>query len=597
MSFLSCRAALCASLAIGLSLPGAALAQQKAEPKKAETIRSGVVEYTPVDRRKGPTIAGNYLAARHAHVERDAGAAASFYRSALRADPKNTELLDRAFISTLADGDIDEAVKLAEKILLTDKANRIARLVVGVRALKQKNYAAAQQNINQSVRGPITDLVAALLSGWAATGAGEVTKAAASIDKLAGPEWYPIFKDLHLGLMYDMTNRGKEAGARLERAYKLDDSALRVVDSYGRWLSRNDKPEAAAAVYEAFDKKLARHPLVMEGIKEAKAGKKMPPLVASPQAGGAEALYGIGASLTRRGAEDLALVYLQLALYLEPTHALALLSLGDLYETVKRPQLAIKAYERVPANSLLKRNAQIQLATNLDTVERSEDGIKILKDLTAENPKDIESIMALGNIERGKKKFAECGETYTLGIDALPVINEQSWVFFYFRGICYERSKQWPKSEADLKKALELKPEQPHVLNYLGYSWIDQHINLDEGMKMIRRAVEQRPDDGYIVDSLGWAYYRIGNYEEATKHLERAIDLRPEDPTINDHLGDAYWKVGRKLEARFQWSHARDLKPEAEELPKIEAKIKDGLPEEKEPTAASNEVKKDGRGG
>ena len=387
--------------------------------------------------------------------------------------------------------------------------------------------------------------------------------AAANVDKLAGPEWYPIFKDLHVGLMYDFANKPKEAGARLERAYKLDDFALRVVDAYGRWLSRNDTADAAAAVYEAFDKKLARHPLVVDGIREAKAGKKMPPLIHSAQAGAAEALYGIGASLTRRGAEDLALVYLQLALYLEPTHALALLSLGDLYETVKRPQLAIKAYERVPANSLLKRNAQIQLATNLDTVERSEDGIKILKGLTEENPKDIESIMALGNIERGKKKFAECGDTYTLGIDALPSINDQSWVFFYFRGICYERSKQWPKSEADLKKALELKPEQPHVLNYLGYSWIDQGINLDEGMKMIRRAVEQRPDDGYIVDSLGWAYYRIGNFEEATKHLERAIDLRPEDPTINDHLGDAYWKVGRKLEAKFQWAHARDLKPEA----------------------------------
>jgi tetratricopeptide (TPR) repeat protein len=596
MSSLPCRAALCASLAIGLSLPATAFAQQKSE-KKLESIRSGVVEFTPIDRRKGPKIAGNYLAARHASVERDAGAAASFYRSALREDPKNTELLDRAFISTLADGDIDEAVKLAEKILQTDKANRIARLVVGVRALKQKQYAAAQQNINQSVRGPITDLVAALLSGWAVMGAGDVKTAAANIDKLAGPEWYPIFKDLHIGLMYDLANKPKEAGQRLERAFKLDDSALRVVDSYGRWLSRNDKPEAAVAVYEAFDKKLARHPLVLEGIRDTKAGKKLPPLINSPQAGAAEALYGIGASLTRRGAEDLALVYLQLALYLEPTHALGLLSLGDLYETVKRPQLAIKAYERVPANSPLKRNAQIQLATNLDTVERSEDGIKILKGLTEENPKDIESIMALGNIERGKKKFAECGETYTLGIDALPVINEQSWVFYYFRGICFERSKQWPKSEADLKKALELKPEQPHVLNYLGYSWIDQGINLDEGMKMIRRAVEQRPDDGYIVDSLGWAYYRIGNFEEATKHLERAIDLRPEDPTINDHLGDAYWKVGRKLEAKFQWAHARDLKPEPEELPKIEAKIKDGLPDDKEPTAAANDVKKDDKGG
>ena len=131
-----------------------------------------------------------------------------------------------------------------------------------------------------------------------------------------------------------------------------------------------------------------------------------------------------------------------------------------------------------------------------------------------------------------------------------------------------------------MRKALELQPEQPHVLNYLGYSWIDQGINLDEGMKMIKRAVDQRPDDGYIVDSLGWAYYRIGNYEDAVKNLERAIDLKPEDPTINDHLGDAYWRVGRTLEAKFQWAHARDLKPEPEELPKIEAKIENGLPDD-----------------
>jgi tetratricopeptide (TPR) repeat protein len=602
MSFLFRRAALLGSLALavalpGVVLPGAAVAQHKPEKKKVEAVRSGPVEMTPIDRKDRTSIAGDYLAARHASVERDAGAAASFYLAALRADPKNAELLDRAFISTLAGGEIDEAVKLAERIIQVDKANRVARLVLGVRALKHKQYAAAQQNVNQSVRGPITDLVAALLSGWAAMGAGDMKGAAGGIDKLAGPEWYPIFKDLHLGLMYDLANRPKEAGARLERAYKLDDSALRVVDSYGRWLSRNKSGEAAAQLYEAFDKKLPRHPLVLEGLRETKAGKKMAMLVTSPQQGAAEALYGIGASLTRRGAEDLALVYLQLALYLDPTHALAMLSLGDLYESIKRPQLAIKVYEHVPADSLLKRNAQIQLATNLDAVDRSEEGIKVLKDLIAENPKDIESIMALGNIERGKKKFAECADTYSLGIDALPAITDANWVLYYFRGICYERSKQWPKSEADLKRALELKPEQPHVLNYLGYSWIDQGVNLDEGMKMIRRAVDQRPDDGYIVDSLGWAYYRIGHYEEAVKQLERAIDLRPEDPTINDHLGDAYWKVGRTLEARFQWQHAKDLKPEPEELPKIEAKIRDGLPEAKEPTAAANDVKKDDKGG
>lgn len=548
---------------------------------------------------KSLTTAGSYLAARHASVERDATSAAAFYRSALRTDPKNNELLDRAFISSLADGDIEEAVKLADRILLIDKSNRVARLVVGVRDLKLKKYAAAQSNINQSIRGPITDLVATLLSGWASFGAGDSKTAIANIDRLVGPEWYPIFKDLHAGLLLDLAGKHKEAGARFERAYKLDDSALRVADGYARWLSRNKDDAAAQAVYENFNAKLARHPLVLEGIRDTKAGKKLTPLADSPQAGAAEALYGIGASLTRRGGEDLALVYLQLALYLKPDHSLALLSLADLYESVKKPAMAIKVYERVPATSPLKRNAQIQQATDLDAVDRSEEAIKILKGVISEDPKDLEAIMALGNIERGKKKFADCAQTYTQGIDVQAAQGDKpNWVSFYFRGICQERSKQWAKAEADMRKALSLQPEQPHVLNYLGYSWIDQGINLDEAMKMIKRAVDQRPDDGYIVDSLGWAYFRIGNYEEAVKTLERAIDLKPEDPTINDHLGDAYWRVGRTLEAKFQWQHAKDLKPEAEELPKIEAKLENGLPDDVTPSAASNDRKKeDGKGG
>ena len=575
-----------------LAVPGPLAAQTPGHPA------DNSVQFPNSRDLKSLTMSGSYLAARHASVERDASSAATFYRSALRTDPKNNELLDRAFISSLADGDIDEAVKLADRILTMDKSNRVARLVVGVRDLKQKKYAAAQLNINQSIRGPITDLVATLLSGWASYGAGDTKSAIANIDKLTGPEWYPIFKDLHAGMILELANKEKDAGARFERAYKLDDSMLRVAEAHARWLSRNKDSVAAKAVYEAFDKKLARHPLVLEGLRETKAGKKLSPLVDSPQSGAAEALYGIGATLTRRGGEDLALVYLQLALYLAPNHPLALLSLADLYESVKKPAMAIKIYERVPANSPLKRNAQIQLATNLDTADRSDEAIKILKTVTTEDSRDLEAIMALGNIERGRKKFADCAQTYSLGIDALPSNNDKAnSVYYYYRGICEERSKQWSKAEADMRKALELQPEQPHVLNYLGYSWIDQGINLDEGMKMIKRAVEQRPDDGYIVDSLGWAYYRIGNYEDAVKHLERAIDLKPEDPTINDHLGDAYWRIGRTLEARFQWAHARDLKPEPEELPKIEAKLENGLPEDTSSAASADKKKEDGRGG
>ena len=579
------------SMAIVL-LAGPALAQTSGAADASKTA-----QYPTSRDLQESTTAGSYLAARHASVDRDAGSAAAFYRSALRSDPKNNDLLDRAFISSLADGDIDEAVKYADRILGIDKNNRVARLVVGVRALKQKQYALAQQNINQSVRGPITDLVATLLASWASFGAGNTPAAIASIDKLTGPEWYPIFKDLHAGLIYELANKQKDAGARFERAYKLDDSALRVTDAYGRWLSRNKDDAAAVDVYEKFDKKLARHPLVVEALREAKAGRKLAPLVDSVQSGAAEALYGIGASLTRRGGEDLALVYLQLALYLHPNHALALLSLGDLYESVKKPQMALKVYERVPANSPLKRNAQIQLATDLDAVDRSDEALKILKGVTSDDPKDIEAIMALGNIERSRKKFEDCANTYSQGIDATDA-DKPNWILFYFRGICEERSKQWPKAEADLKKALSLQPEQAHVLNYLGYSWIDQGINLDDAMAMIRRAVDQRPDDGFIVDSLGWAYYRIADYDNAVKNLERAIDLKPEDPTINDHLGDAYWRVGRRLEAKFQWQHAKDLKPEPEELPKIEAKIRDGLPDEPPAAAASADKKKDaGKGG
>jgi Flp pilus assembly protein TadD len=181
-------------------------------------------------------------------------------------------------------------------------------------------------------------------------------------------------------------------------------------------------------------------------------------------------------------------------------------------------------------------------------------------------------------------------------IDQLASPTRANWNVFYSRGICNERSKDWPAAEADFKKALELFPDRADVLNYLGYSWIDQGVNLDEGMRMIRRAVEQKPDDGYIVDSLGWAYYRLGNFDEAVKHLERAVEIRPEDPTINDHLGDAYWKVGRQLEAKFQWSHAAALKPDPDELKKIEEKLKSGMPDDGPGATAEQKTKSDNGG-
>ena len=361
----------------------------------------------------GLTASGSYLAARHAGQQRDASSAAAYYRNALKRDPKNVELLDRAFLSFLVGGNIDEAVKLAEPVASADKSDRVAHLVLGVNALKQAKYPIARRELAQSIRGPITDLTATLLSAWSLTGSGDNKGAVAAIDKLAGPDWYAIFKDLHAGMILELAGNKAEAGKRFERAYKLDSSALRVVEAYGSWVSRNKSVPEALAVFEAFDKVLPRHPLVVQAMNKLKAGEKLTPLVATAQAGAAEALYGLGASLGRRGGEDLGLVYLQLSLHLSPNHALALLSLADLYESLKKPEMALAVYQRIPANSPLHRNAAIQMAANLDALERADEAEKQLASIIAQDPKDLEAVTALGNIQRGHKKFAECADTYS----------------------------------------------------------------------------------------------------------------------------------------------------------------------------------------
>jgi len=210
----------------------------------------------------------------------------------------------------------------------------------------------------------------------------------------------------------------------------------------------------------------------------------------------------------------------------------------------------------------------------------------------AAHPQNPDALTALADLQRSRKLYAESALTYTRALDLMSKPERSQWALYYCRGIANERSKNWPKAESDLKRALELNPDQPEVLNYLGYSWVDQGVNLDEAFRMLRRAVDLDGRNGYVVDSLGWSYYRLGRYDEAVKELEKAVDLKPADPVINDHLGDAYWRVGRKLEAQFQWNHARDLNPEPEDLPKILDKIKNGLGDN--PTVANKEANKGG---
>jgi tetratricopeptide (TPR) repeat protein len=542
--------------------------------------------------------AGNYLAGRVAKANRDMDAASVYYRAALRADPKNEDLLEFSFLSELAKGSIDNAVPLAERLLSVDRSSRIARLALAARSLKHNRYALARTQLSRAINGPIGDLTATLMSAWALAGAGQTKKAATTVTLLQGPDWYVVFKDLHAGLIYDFGGNRKEAGKHLARAYKYDSGSIRTVDAYARWLSRNGKMDEAKKVYEDFAKSYPDHPLVEMALAELNAGKQLAPMIKTPAAGAAEALFGLGTALGKQGGEDIGLVYLQLSVYLDPNHPLSLLSLADIYENMKKPELAVEAYDRIPENSPIKRNAEIQRALDLEVLEKHDEATKVLDQIIAKDPGDREAIIALGNVQRSRKMYKEAAETYTKAIDQVKEPTKRDWGMFYFRGISYERAKNWPLAEKDLEKALELYPNQPQVLNYLGYSWVDQGLHLDKAIKMIRKAVELRPNDGYIVDSLGWAQYRLGHYQEASDALERAIELKPEDPVINDHLGDVYWKVGRQLEAHFQWRHARDNKPEPEDLVRIEEKMKNGLQDKPASKAGAVETPpKDAKGG
>ena len=541
----------------------------------------------------GESPAGNYLAALVAGAERDTVAAATFFREALRFDPRNPKLIERAFVAAVSNGNMPDAFNLAERLVAREPENSLAHLALGIRAIKAKQYAAARAHFAKGGAGQQRDITATLLTAWCYQGEGHTRRALELVDRLRD-ENFSVFRNYHAGLIASVANNTGEATKRMKAAYEADKSTLRLVDAYARLLARHGDRDEAIKVYEAFDQILPNHPFVVAALGDLRAGKPLEPVVKNAEQGAAEVLYGLGAAGGRQGDELAAMIYLRLSLYLAPQNSLAIITLADIYERIKQNEQAIDVYGMVREDDPLRTTADIQTGLILEALGRSDDAANYLKRIVTEHPKDEDALSALGNLQRAHKQYAEAIETYTHALNETSKPEKANWPLYYFRGISYEREKKWPQAEADFRQALALYPDQPLVLNYLGYSWVDQGMNLDEAFVMLHRAVELRPTDGYIVDSLGWANYKLGRYDEAVKELERAIDLKASDPVINDHLGDAYWRVGRKLEAHFQWNHARDLGPEPEDKVKILQKIEHGIDEDQEPAAAEADPRQNG---
>jgi tetratricopeptide (TPR) repeat protein len=533
----------------------------------------------------GNTQIGNYLAALIASSDRDTQAAEVYYREALRADPRNPDLLERAFAAALSNGDEPSANTLGERLLIRDPNNSLARLAIAVHDIEQGQFGAARIHLGAGEASRARDVTTALLTAWCYAGQADLRHALDAIDRIRDRSVL-AFRDYHAGLIAGLLGNPAEARRRLKSAYEDDKNSLRFADAYARSLAAQGDLAGAIKVYEDFSVVIPHHPLIERALADLKTSKALDPLVHDAKEGAAEALYGLGSAGSRQGDELPALVYLRLSLYLRPANDLTAVTLASLFEQLKQGDQVVAAYQIVPASSPLKMGADIQIALELDSMGKTDEAMQRLKEMVAARPHDVEALSSLAELQRSAKKYVEAAATYDKAIAAVGIPQRDNWTLFYFRGICYERAKQWPKAEADFKEALELNPDQPLVLNYLGYSWVDQGLNLEEAFKMLRRAVELRPNDGYIVDSLGWAHFKLGQYDEATRTLEKAINLKPADPVLNDHLGDAYWRVNRRIEAHFQWNHARDMGPEPEDLPAILNKIDRGLPDVTTDTAA-----------
>jgi tetratricopeptide (TPR) repeat protein len=527
-----------------------------------------------------PTLLGSYLAGRVARGEHDTRSAAVYYRQALARDPGDGVLIEQSFLMELTEGTWARTEELARALVAQQSSHRTAHAFLGVVDFKAQRYAAADEHFRAASANPIGELTSTLARAWTYQAEGRSDEALATLDSPKQPEWAQYYLRYHRALLADQAGRRADARAAYDKMPKNDQRTLRIALAYTRHAANTGDSKLALSVLKGHFERAGNdgHPMARALREQIEAGEKPDLLVTTPIEGLAEAFYGLGEALTGEGGVSVGAVYLQLALYLMPESPFALAALANAYETTKRYAEAITAYDRIPKGSPMQSSVDIRKALNLNQLERVDDAKKVLEDLARDNPGDIRVFDALGSIMRGHKRYAEAVDYYSKAIALIDKPEAKHWSYFYSRGTCYERIKKWPEAEADLQKALLLSADQALVLNYLGYSWIDQHKNLKQGLALIEKAVRQKPDDGYIVDSLGWAHFRMGNYKEAAKHLERAVELRPEDPVLNDHLGDAYWRVGREREARFQWDQALTLKPEPEDAEKIRKKLEKGLP-------------------
>ena len=519
------------------------------------------------------TALGAFLAGRIAQDERNYATALAFYRDALARNPSSAELANHVLVLAVAEGRFDIAGPVSAKLAEADPDNAgLAQLVQLVEQAKSGHASAAVDAARHLPKEGFYRLAGSLARGWTlAMDPGKTREALAELDDLAQlPPLAPL-KTLHAALMLDLAGNAEAAGQAYQAALGTDGKApLRMVQLAGNFLERQGHADLAATLYQNYTAETAG----AYGVQLSVSASPPPRLIPDARHGLAESLYDMASLIGQSDSPEVAMLSVRLALELEPNFPLAQLVLADALETEHRLPEALAAYRGIDRASPLAWTARLREAVLRDQAGDTAGAEADLAAMAEERKDRPEPLVELADIERSHEDYAKASETYSTALARIGgELPARDWSILFSRGIAEERSGAWKPAEADLRKALSLRPNEPSVLNYLGYSLVDRNERLPEALKLIKEAVDLRPTDGFIVDSLGWAYFRLGDYKNAQTTLERAVELEPADAEITNHLGDAYWQGGRREEARLQWHRALDMKPAAELAKAITVKL------------------------
>ncbi|WP_170762191.1 tetratricopeptide repeat protein [Ruegeria lacuscaerulensis] len=498
---------------------------------------------------------GSYLAGRQAIYENDYTAAEKYYAQALRADPENNALLESVVVARLSLGEVKRALPVAQVIEDLGLPSQAAKMVIVANLVADGELEEflARDPETQGV-GPLVD---GLLQGWAHMGQGAMTRAMEAFDEVSTQDGLREFamyhKALALASVGDFEGAEEEFSAHSGAVARFSRRAALARAEVLSQLDRNE--DALQFLDEVFA--AGSDPSIEGYVARLAAGETLPfTHVQSAQDGMSEVFFSVGAALSSEAAQNYVLLYTRLATFLRTDHVDSILLTAELLDALEQYDLAVEAYRKVPVDSSDYHAAELGRAEVLSRSGKKDAAAEVLQTLASQNPNLPSVHVALADLQRQQEKYSAAVLSYDKAIELNEVSSGGNWFLYYARGISHERLKNWELAEADFRRALELNPDQPQVLNYLGYSLVERREKLDEALNMIERAVAARPDSGYIVDSLGWVLFRLGRYDEAVEHMERAVELMPVDPVVNDHLGDVYWAVGRSREAEFQWKRA-----------------------------------------